>query len=59
MEIDASRILREFVDYLMPELKPHETAVYVYLLTKSYLSIGSASVRLACPQIMCQLEVEG
>ncbi len=46
MELDTTQIIKDFVDHLMVELKPHETAVYIFLLTKSYLTTGSASVRV-------------
>ena len=46
MELNTSQVITDFVDHLMPELKPHETSVYIYLLTKSYLSTGFASVRV-------------
>lgn len=46
MEIDTKQIIKDFVELLMPELKPHETSVYIYLLTKSYLCTGLASVRV-------------
>jgi hypothetical protein len=46
MELNTTQVITEFVDYLMPELKPHETSVYIYLLTKSYLTTGFASVRV-------------
>lgn len=46
MELDATTIIRDFVDYLMPELKPHETAVYIFLLRKSWLESGVSQVRI-------------
>ena len=46
MPSDPREIITAFVDYLMPELKPHETAVYIFLLTKSHLTTGSSSVRV-------------
>ncbi len=46
MELDTTQIIKDFVDHLMPDLKPHETSVYIFLLTKSYLSSGFASVRV-------------
>lgn len=46
MDLDTTQIIKDFVDHLMMELKPHETAVYIFLLTKSHLATGSASVRV-------------
>lgn len=46
MELDTAKIIRDFVDYLMPELKPHETSVYIFLLTKSHFTNGSPNVRV-------------
>jgi hypothetical protein len=43
---DAAGAIRDFVDYLMPELKPHETAVYLFLLRRSYFESGSGTVRV-------------
>ncbi len=38
-------LLREFVDFLMPLLKPYEASVYLYLLRKTHLE-GSSTVRI-------------
>ena len=46
MQFDAAEVMKDFVDYLMPELKPHESAVYIFLLRKSHLDSGSQSVRV-------------
>jgi HNH endonuclease len=46
VEYDLKQVLTDFVDYLVPELKPHETAVYLFLLRKSYLGTGSSEVRV-------------
>ena len=46
MQVDAIEILKDFVDYLMPELKPHESAVYIFLLRKSYFESGLPAVRV-------------
>jgi hypothetical protein len=46
MDVDCRQVIVDFVEYVMPELKPHETAVYLFLLTKSHLHDGSASVRV-------------
>jgi hypothetical protein len=37
MDIDTHKILEDFVDYLMPELTPHESSMYIFLFRNSYL----------------------
>lgn len=39
-------IMEQFVDYLMPELVPYETTMYLYLLRKSFFKNGSVEVRV-------------
>lgn len=48
MTIDTRKILEEFVDYLMPDLSPHEASMYVFLLRHSRLNndTPSATVRM-------------
>ena len=46
MRPDTTQVITDFVDHLMPELKPHEPSVYIFLLTKSHLAAGAASVRI-------------
>ncbi|MEE4376529.1 MAG: HNH endonuclease signature motif containing protein [Candidatus Competibacteraceae bacterium] len=49
MEIDTKKILEDFVDYLMPELSPHESSMYIFLLRNSYLSsheVASSKLRI-------------
>lgn len=46
MEQDDKKIIEQFIDYLQPELTPYETAVYLYLLRKSYFLDGSFEVRI-------------
>jgi hypothetical protein len=46
MEIDIRKTIEEFVDYLMPDLSPHEASMYIFLFRNSYLNDSSASVRL-------------
>ena len=46
MDIDTLQLLEDFVDYLMPELTPHETSMYIFLLRKSYLNNGSPEIRI-------------
>lgn len=38
MTINTRKMLEEFVDYLMPDLTPHEASMYVFLLRHSYLN---------------------
>jgi hypothetical protein len=38
--------MEQFVDYLMPELVPYETTMYLYLLRKSFFKNGSVEVRV-------------
>jgi len=45
-ELDCRQIILDFVEHVMPELKPHETAVYLYLLSKSHLFDGSTHARV-------------
>lgn len=40
-----NEILKEFVDFLMPLLKPYETMIYLYLLRRSRL-LGNSSIRV-------------
>jgi hypothetical protein len=46
MEDDMKLIMEQFVDYLMPELVPYETTMYLYLLRNSFLKNGSVEVRV-------------
>jgi hypothetical protein len=46
MEINIQEILENFVDYLMPELTPHEASMYIFLLRNSYLKEGTSKVRI-------------
>jgi hypothetical protein len=46
MEDDMKLIMEQFVDYLMPELVPYETTMYLYLLRKSFFKNGSVEVRV-------------
>jgi len=39
-------IIEQFVDYLLPELTPYETSLYLYLLCNSFVKSGSAEVRV-------------
>ncbi len=42
---DLSKIIEQFVDFLMPELKPYEAAMYIFLLRNSYLK-NSSKIRI-------------
>ena len=44
--IDVTQIIEQFVDYLMPELTPHETSMYIFLLRNSHLLNGTNTVRI-------------
>lgn len=46
MQIDAKKIIEQFVDLLMPELTPYETTMYVFLLRNSYLKNGDSKIRI-------------
>ncbi|OGX18109.1 MAG: hypothetical protein A3K83_00235 [Omnitrophica WOR_2 bacterium RBG_13_44_8b] len=37
MNKDLSKIIEQFVDFLMPELTPYEAAMYIFLLRSSHL----------------------
>jgi len=45
-KIDIAQIMERFVDYLMPELTPHETSMYIFLLRNSHLLNGTNEVRI-------------
>jgi hypothetical protein len=46
MEENIKLIMEQFVDYLLPELTPYETSLYLYLLRKSFIKDGSSEVRV-------------
>ena len=46
MEESAQTIIEQFVDYLVPELTPYESSLYLYLLRNSFLRNGTAEVRV-------------
>ena len=46
MEKDIKTIIEQFIDYLLPELTPYETSVYLYLLGKSFVKSGVAEIRV-------------
>lgn len=44
--MNIKEILIQFVDLLMPELTPHESSMYIFLLRHSYLENNSSEVRI-------------
>jgi hypothetical protein len=40
------KLICDFIDYLMPELTPYETSLYLYLLRQSVFKDGSLQVRI-------------
>lgn len=46
MAVDTDSIIKQFVDYLMPDLSPHEASLYIFLLRHSHLEHGNAQVRI-------------
>ena len=46
MNKDLSQIIEQFVDFLMPELTPHEASLYIFLLRNSYLKNEKLDVRI-------------
>jgi ribosomal protein L37AE/L43A len=46
MEEGAKTIIEQFVDYLVPELTPYESSLYLYLLRNSFLRNGTTEVRV-------------
>jgi len=45
MNKDLSKIIEQFVDFLMPELTPYEAAMYIFLLRNSHLK-NSPEIRI-------------
>lgn len=43
---DIKIIIGQFVDYLLPELTPYETSVYLYLLWNSFFKNGTQEIRV-------------
>ncbi len=46
MDNNLKEILTEFVDYLLPELTPYQTTMYLLLLRKSFFANESREVRI-------------
>ena len=45
-DYQGNKLLAEFVDFLLPSLKPYETTIYLYLSRQSHLETGSSQVRV-------------
>jgi len=41
-----NHLLEEFVDFLLPLLKPYEVTIYLYLLRKSHFGVGPPKIRV-------------
>jgi len=50
VDIDAERVVKDLVDYLMPELSPHEASLYLFLLRNSHLADDSPSPEIRIGQ---------
>ncbi len=46
MKKDLSKIIEQFVDFLMPELTPYEAAMYMFLLRNSHIKNNSPEIRI-------------
>ncbi len=46
VKIDTTRVIKEFIDYLLPDLTPHEISLYIYLLRKSFVENGKPEIRI-------------
>lgn len=44
--MNTHEILCQFVDYLMPDLTPHEASMYIFLFRQSHLKDGSTCIRI-------------
>lgn len=45
-QLDLAQILEEFADYLMPELTPYESAMYIFLFRNTHLKEGQRKTRM-------------
>jgi len=52
MSNDAKSIIEEFVTFLLPELSPYETTLYLYLLCNSWIRNDKPEVRVGIRTIM-------
>jgi len=46
MKEDIRSIIEQFVDYLLPELTPYETSLYLYLLRNSFVKNSVGEIRV-------------
>ncbi len=46
MNENVKALVTDFVDYLMPELTPYETSLYLFLIRNSILRDGSQQIRI-------------
>jgi 5-methylcytosine-specific restriction endonuclease McrA len=46
IEKDIKSIITDFVDFLLPELTPYETSLYLFILRNSVLKDGSPKMRI-------------
>ncbi len=46
MENDVKLVIEQFADYLLPELTPYESALYLYLLRNSFMRNGTTEIRI-------------
>lgn len=46
MEKNIKTIVEQFVDYLLPELTPYETSLYLCLLRNSFVKNGAGEIRV-------------
>lgn len=46
MKQDLQKIIKQFVDYLMPDLTPYEANLYIFLLRNSYFRDSNPSIRI-------------
>jgi len=46
MEKDTKFVIEQFVDFLMPELTPYESSVYLLLLRSTFIKDGSREIRI-------------
>ena len=45
-KINVAQIIEQFVDYLMPELTPRESSMYIFLLRNSFLRDSKNKIRM-------------
>ena len=55
VEENLKEVLTNFADYLMPELTPYESAMYLLLLRKTLLQDGNRSVRVGKRTLAIQI----